>query len=69
MVGAVAGRLQRFPDVCAAASGQPPGPELAGEIAASYARAIDPISDVRGSSAYRRRVIAVEIRRALEALR
>jgi carbon-monoxide dehydrogenase medium subunit len=69
VVGAVAGRLQQFPDMCAAASGEPPGLQLAGEIAASYARAIDPISDVRGSAAYRRRVIAVEIRRALEALR
>ena len=34
----------------------------------AYAEAIDPISDVRGSAAYRRRVIAVEVRRAVEGL-
>ncbi len=30
--------------------------------------AIEPIADVRGSAAYRKRVIAVEVRRALEEL-
>ena len=33
-----------------------------------YAEEIEPISDSRGSAAYRRRVIAVEVRRAVEAL-
>ena len=33
------------------------------------ARAVDPISDVSGSADYRRRVVAVEVRRALEELR
>ena len=38
------------------------------EIGRRYAERIEPISDSRGSAAYRRRVIAVEVRRALEAL-
>ena len=37
-------------------------------VARAYAEAIDPISDVRGSADYRRRVIAVEVRRALEEI-
>lgn len=60
VVGAVAGRPQLFPELC----------ELDDptEVGRRYAEAIEPISDVRGSAAYRRRVIAVEVRRALEAL-
>jgi aerobic carbon-monoxide dehydrogenase medium subunit len=57
VVGAVAGRPQWFPELCAA-----------DDVACVYAEAIDPISDVSGSSEYRRRVIEVEIRRALEEL-
>jgi carbon-monoxide dehydrogenase medium subunit len=59
VVGAVAGKPQWFPDLC---RGRP------AEIAQAYAAAIDPISDVSGSAAYRRRVIAVEVRRALEEI-
>ena len=36
------------------------------EIGRAYAEAIEPIADVRGSADYRRRVIAVEVRRAVE---
>ena len=61
VVGAVAERPQWFPELCDS-EGDP------GEIGRAYAEAIDPISDVSGSSAYRRRVIAVEVRRALEQL-
>lgn len=60
VVGAVANRPQIFPELCAL--------EDAAEIGHAYAEAIDPISDVRGSAAYRRRVIAVEVRRAVEGL-
>ena len=60
VVGAVAGRPQHFPDLCAL--GDPV------EVGRRYAQAIDPIGDVRGSSEYRRRVIAVEVRRAVEQL-
>ena len=42
--------------------------ELAAEIGRRYAEEIEPLSDSRGSARYRRRVIAVEIRRALEDL-
>jgi carbon-monoxide dehydrogenase medium subunit len=61
VVGAVAGRPQWFPKLC------DPARDPA-EVGRAYAGAIDPISDVSGSSAYRRRVIAVEVRRALEEL-
>jgi carbon-monoxide dehydrogenase medium subunit len=59
VVGAVASRPQLFPELCGGS---------AAEVGDAYADAIEPISDVRGSAAYRRRVIAVEIRRALETL-
>ena len=60
-VGAVADRPQYFPELCDA--GASPA-----EVAEAYAAAIDPISDFSGSSEYRRRVITVEVRRALEEL-
>jgi aerobic carbon-monoxide dehydrogenase medium subunit len=60
VVGAVAARPQLFPELCANGD--------AAEIGHRYAEAIDPISDGRGSADYRRRVIAVEVRRALEEL-
>jgi aerobic carbon-monoxide dehydrogenase medium subunit len=63
VVGAVAATPQEFPDVCELGSGAPE------EIGRRYAERIEPMSDSRGSAAYRRRVIAVEVRRALEALR
>jgi carbon-monoxide dehydrogenase medium subunit len=57
VVGAVAGRPQWFPELC-----------REDDVARAYAEAIDPISDVSGSSEYRRRVVEVEIRRALAEL-
>jgi carbon-monoxide dehydrogenase medium subunit len=68
VVGAVADTPQSFPDVCALADGRPLDPELATEIGRRYAERIDPIADARGSAAYRRRITAVEVRRALEEL-
>jgi carbon-monoxide dehydrogenase medium subunit len=59
VVGAVADRPQWFPELCV---GRPD------EIGRAYAEAIDPLEDVRGSAEYRRHVIAVEVRRALEEL-
>lgn len=74
-VGAVADRPQYFPDICGLAAnmaspartsaGDRAVGELAAEIGAQYAARIEPISDVRGSAEYRRRVVAVEVRRAL----
>jgi carbon-monoxide dehydrogenase medium subunit len=68
VVGAVAETPQHYPDVCALASGRPLDRELATEIGRAYAERIEPIGDARGSAAYRRRVTAVEVRRAIEAL-
>jgi carbon-monoxide dehydrogenase medium subunit len=57
VVGAVAETPQSFPDLC---EGEP------AEVGARYAERIEPIGDSRGSAAYRRRVIAAEVRRAVE---
>jgi carbon-monoxide dehydrogenase medium subunit len=57
VVGAVAETPQDFPDLCGGD---------ADEVAARYAQRIEPLADARGSAAYRRRVIAAEIRRAVE---
>ena len=68
VVGAVAERPQYFPQICDLARGERLGGELAAEIGHRYAEGIEPLSDSRGSARYRRRVIAVEVRRALEDL-
>jgi carbon-monoxide dehydrogenase medium subunit len=68
-VGAVAGRPQFFPEVCALAEGEAMTSGLAAEIGRRYADEIEPLSDSRGSARYRKRVIAVEVQRALEDLR
>ena len=66
VVGAVSDRPRHFPDVCA---GWVPGDEAsAREIGAEYAARIRCLDDHRGSAAYRRRVVAVEVRRALMAV-
>lgn len=65
VVGAVAGTPQEFPAVEALASGQVVSEDLAREIGHAYAEAIDPISDMRGSGAYRRQVIEVLVQRAI----
>jgi carbon-monoxide dehydrogenase medium subunit len=57
VVGAVAETPQDFPELC---DGEP------AELGARYAERIEPLSDSRGSAAYRRRVIAAEVRRAVE---
>jgi len=66
VVGAVADVPQHFPDVCALADGRSLEPALREEIARRYAERIEPMSDPRGSAAYRRRATAVEVQRALE---
>lgn len=67
-VGAVSLVPQMFPEITAAADNRPMTRELASEIGNAYAAAIEPLDDARGSSAYRKRVIGVEVRRALEEL-
>jgi aerobic carbon-monoxide dehydrogenase medium subunit len=68
VVGAVAERPQYFPEICALAEEERLDGDLAAEIGGRYAGEIEPLSDSRGSDRYRRRVIAVEVRRALEDL-
>jgi carbon-monoxide dehydrogenase medium subunit len=68
VVGACAEVPQHYPDICATAAGRPLDGELAREVAGRYAERLQPLSDSRGSADYRRRVVAVEIRRAIEAL-
>lgn len=68
VVGAVTERPQYFPDVCDLPGDALSVEEIAVEIGRRYAERIEPISDSRGSSTYRRRVIAVEVRRAIEDL-
>jgi carbon-monoxide dehydrogenase medium subunit len=61
VVGAVSDRPQYFPELCNRDA-------EAAVVAHAYAQAIDPIGDVSGSPQYRRRVIEVEVRRALEEI-
>jgi carbon-monoxide dehydrogenase medium subunit len=68
VVGAVAERPQYLPEICDLARGERVSGEPAAEIGRRYAEEIEPLSDSRGSARYRRRVIAVEVRRALEDL-
>jgi len=70
VVGAVAEKPQYFPEICALADGETAGStqKLAAEIGRRYAEVIDPLSDSRGSVEYRKRIIAVEVRRALEEM-
>jgi carbon-monoxide dehydrogenase medium subunit len=67
VVGACAEVPQHYPDICAAA-GEAVDGELAREVGARYAERLQPLSDSRGSAEYRRRVVAVEVRRAIEAI-
>ena len=68
VVGAVAERPQYLAEICDLAREERLSSELATEIGRRYAEEIEPLSDSRGSARYRRRVIAVEVRRALEDL-
>jgi carbon-monoxide dehydrogenase medium subunit len=68
VVGAVAERPQHFPEVCELAMGATIDETLATEIGRRYAEHIQPMSDARGSARYRRRVTAVEVRRAVMEL-
>jgi len=68
VIGAVAETPQHFPDICALAGGRAIDTPLATEVGRRYAERVETIDDARGSAAYRRRVTAVEVRRAIEAL-
>src|SRR5262249_28795694 len=66
--GAVAGTPQRLPEAESLARGERPSATLYRAIADAYARAIDPLDDLRGSGWYRRRMIGVLVARALGEL-
>jgi carbon-monoxide dehydrogenase medium subunit len=68
VVGACAEVPQHYPDICASASAGPLDHDAAREIGARYAERLEPLSDSRGSADYRRRVVAVEVRRAVQAV-
>ncbi|HEY3726249.1 MAG TPA: FAD binding domain-containing protein [Solirubrobacteraceae bacterium] len=68
VVGACAEVLQHYPDICSIAGNESVDGELAREIGARYAERLQPLSDSRGSAEYRRRVVAVEVRRAIETV-
>jgi len=68
VVGAVSGRPQEFPEACALAVGERITLDLARDIGRRYSEMASTLSDVRGSAAYRSRVIAVLVRRMLEPL-
>jgi carbon-monoxide dehydrogenase medium subunit len=68
VVGACAATPQHHPDVCALAHGGRIDADIAREIGARYAERLEPIADSRGSAEYRRRIVAVEVRRAVEAV-
>jgi carbon-monoxide dehydrogenase medium subunit len=68
VVGAVAERPQEFAEVCALAEGREIDRSLAAEVGRGYADRVAAIGDARGSADYRRRVTAVEVRRAVEEL-
>jgi aerobic carbon-monoxide dehydrogenase medium subunit len=67
-VGAVSGRPQEFPDACRLAVGARVTTAVAAEVARRYSELTPTLSDVRGSAAYRTRIIEVLVRRALEPL-
>lgn len=66
VVGAVAEKPQEIESAEALARGQKLSDELIREVAEGYAAAIEPLSDLRGSAWYRKQMIKVFVRRAIE---
>lgn len=68
-VGAAVETPQRVKTAEAMAHGHVLTDELVAAIAEEYARAIDPLTDVRGSAWYRKEMIRVFVKRALQEVR
>jgi carbon-monoxide dehydrogenase medium subunit len=68
-VGAATETPQRVSEAEALADGKALTDELIAAIADEYARTLDPLTDVRGSAWYRKEMIRVFIKRALQEVR
>ena len=68
-VGAAIETPQRVKSAEAMAHGHALTDELVAEIAEEYARTLDPLTDVRGSAWYRKEMIRVFVKRALQEVR
>lgn len=68
-VGAAVETPQRLKDAEAMAHGHALTDELVAAIANEYARTLDPLTDVRGSAWYRKEMIRVFVKRALQEVR
>lgn len=68
VVGAVASRPQRLPELTRTAAGRPLDDATIAAIADGYRAGVEPMGDPRGSSWYRGEMIAVFVRRALATL-
>lgn len=66
VVGAVAEIPQEFPSIEDRAAGERLDRAMADVLGRAYAEAIDPIGDIRGSASYRRQMVGVFVRRAIE---
>jgi carbon-monoxide dehydrogenase medium subunit len=66
--GAVAPTPRRLKTVEARLEGERITPPLAAEAGALAAQSVDPIDDVRTTAAYRRHMVGVYVKRALEEL-
>jgi carbon-monoxide dehydrogenase medium subunit len=66
VVGAVSSTPMEVDSAEALASGEELTDELIGEVAEAYSEAIDPLEDLRGSKWYRKQMIRVFVRRAIE---
>jgi carbon-monoxide dehydrogenase medium subunit len=65
-VGAAAERPLRIPDAEALLTGATAGTHAFEQAADAAARGIEPLADIRGSAAYKREMVRVHVRRALE---
>lgn len=68
VVGAVANTPQSVSEALASSVGQSLNDNLINTLAETYANAIDPLSDIRGTAWYRSQMIRVFVRRALTQL-
>jgi CO/xanthine dehydrogenase FAD-binding subunit len=68
-VGAATARPVRIRDVEAAAAGAELNTGVVEELAERVATSIDPVEDLNGDAAYKRRVVRAVVRRALERCR